>query len=264
MIVQSVDHGGDFDFGKTSAMYAKFRDIYPPELYERLSALGVGQTGTRWLDLGTGTGVLPFHLYKDGAVIVGADVSAQQIGAAKAAAREKGASVDFIVSPAETLPFADGTFDCVTAAQCFWYFDREKAIAEIRRVLTPNGLFVKVYLAWSLRDPIARRSYQLTKRLNPAWSSGSTGYRDVYDHPFPDGRVDVIDCDLPFTRETWHGRMCACRGTLASMDKATFALWDARHRKMLEKCPESFTVRHRLYIASYRVGSDGSPSVAAR
>ena len=253
MQVNHIDHGGAFDFGKTSEMYAKYRDIYPPEMYERLSALGVGQAGTSWLDLGTGTGVLPLNLYENGAQITGTDVSASQIDAAKAAAKEKHAEIQFLVSPAETLPFADGAFDCVTAAQCFWYFEREKAIAEIRRVLRPNGLVVKIYLTYSLRDPIARRSYQLTKRLNPDWSSGSTGYRDVYNHPFPNGTVQIMDCELPFTRETWHGRMCACRGTLASMDAQTFRLWDARHRKMLEKCPESFTVRHRLYIASYCV-----------
>lgn len=253
MNVQGVDGGNAFDFGKTSDMYARFRDIYPPELYDRLLALGIGCAGTRWLDLGTGTGVLPLNLCMYGAKITGTDVSASQIDAAKAAAKKKDADVDFIVSPAETLPFADKTFDCVTAAQCFWYFEREKAIKEIRRVLKPSGLFVKVYLTYSLRDPIAQRSYRLTKRLNPAWSSGSTGYRDVYDHPFPNGRVEVIDCDLPFTRETWHGRMCACRGTLASMDKKTFALWDERHRRMLDKQPETFTVRHRLYIAYYTV-----------
>ncbi len=253
MKVQGVDGGNAFDFGRTSGQYAKFRDIYPPGMYDRLSALGVGRSGTSWLDLGTGTGVLPLNLYTHGAKIVGTDVSAPQIDAAEAAAKEKNADIAFLVSPAETLPFADGAFDCVTAAQCFWYFDREKAIAEIRRVLRPNGLFVKIYLTWSLSDPVARRSYRLTKRLNPDWSSGSTGYRDVYNHPFPDGKVEVFGCDLPFTRETWHGRMCACRGTLASMDAETFRVWDMRHRRMLEKIPESFTVRHRLYIAYYTV-----------
>ena len=46
MNAQGIDGGNDFDFGRTSEMYAKYRDIYPPELYERLLALGVGQAGT--------------------------------------------------------------------------------------------------------------------------------------------------------------------------------------------------------------------------
>ena len=251
MRVSSVDHGNAFDFGRTSDVYAKYRDIYPPELYDRLRALGVGQAGTCWLDVGTGTGVLPLHLYTDGATVIGADIAAAQIDAARAAAQEKGWDIRFIVSPAETLPLPDKSVDCVTAAQCFWYFDRERFIRELRRVLKAGGLFIKVYLSWSSTDPIARRSCRLVRRMNPAWTPGASGVRDMYDHPFPNGKVESFVCDLPFTRESWHGRMLACRGTMASMDAETLAEWDRRHRRMLAKCPEAFTVRHRVYIASY-------------
>ena len=253
MIIQAVDHGNGFDFGKTSRIYAQFRDIYPPQLYEKLRTLGIGKAGTCWLDVGTGTGVLPLNLYTDRAKIIGADISAEQIAAAKEIAAQKNAKIKWIVSPAETLPIPDASVDFVTAAQCFWYFDRERFLAELRRVLKPGGTFVKIYLTYSLRDPIARRSYQMIKRMNPDWMPGSTGYRDVYTHPFPNGTVDALNCLIPFTRESWHGRMCACRGTMASMDAETFRLWDERHRRMLQKFPQTFTVRHRLYIASYRM-----------
>lgn len=249
--LSGVDHGAGFDFGRTAAQYARFRDIYPPELYDRLYALGVGRPGTGWLDVGTGTGVLPLHLYERGAQCVGADISAEQIEEAKALAAERNAPIRFLACAAESLPFADGTFDAVTAAQCFWYFDREKIVREIRRILKPGGVFVKVYMNWSLTDPIARASCRLVKRLNPSWTSGATAYRDVYDHPFPGGKVEVFTADIPFTRETWHGRMCACRGTMASMDADTLRVWDERHRRLLLKYPKTFTVRHRIYIASY-------------
>ena len=255
MNVSSIDHGNAFDFGRTSALYAKYRDIYPPELYDRLRALGVGRAGSCWVDVGTGTGVLPLHLYTPGAAVIGADISETQIAAAKDAAAEKGFDIRFIVSPAETLPLPDHSADVVTAAQCFWYFDREKIIDELRRVLKPDGTFVKIYLSWCSTDPIARRSCALIKRLNPAWTPGASGVRDIYDHPFPGGKVESFVCDLPFTRESWHGRMLACRGTTASMDEKTLAEWDNRHRRMLAKCPEQFTVRHRVYIASYTVFS---------
>lgn len=255
MRVSSIDRGSAFDFGKTSALYAKYRDIYPPELYDRLHALGVGREGACWVDIGTGTGVLPLHLYTPGATVIGADISAEQIASAKAAAAEKGADIQFIVSPAETLPLPDHSADAVTAAQCFWYFDRAAMIAELRRVLKEGGTFIKVYLTWCSTDPIARRSCSLIKRLNPAWTPGASGVRDIYNHPFPGGKAESFVCDLPFTRESWHGRMLACRGTMASMDETTLALWDERHRRMLAKCPGQFTVRHRVYIASYTVFS---------
>ena len=57
--------------------------------------------------------------------------------------------------------------------------------------------------------------------------------------------------DIPFTAESWHGRMTACRGTLASMDAATFEKWESAHREMLKKYPGSFTVGHKVYISYY-------------
>ena len=32
----TVDDGKAFDFGKTSKVYAKYRDIYPEEVFEKL------------------------------------------------------------------------------------------------------------------------------------------------------------------------------------------------------------------------------------
>ncbi|MBR3621395.1 MAG: class I SAM-dependent methyltransferase, partial [Clostridia bacterium] len=59
--------------------------------------------------------------------------------------------------------------------------------------------------------------------------------------------------DIPFTRESWHGRMLACRGTLASMDKETLARWEEAHLRFLESQPGSFTVRHKVYISYFKL-----------
>jgi SAM-dependent methyltransferase len=50
---------------------------------------------------------------------------------------------------AEDLPFADGSFDVVTAAQAFHWFDAPVALAEIRRVLRPGGW---LFMVWNERD----------------------------------------------------------------------------------------------------------------
>lgn len=75
----TVDDRKAFDFGKTSKAYAKYRDIYPEEVFEKLHEIGVGVQGSRWLDLGTGTGVIPRGLAKYGTDIVATDISEQQI-----------------------------------------------------------------------------------------------------------------------------------------------------------------------------------------
>ncbi|MBQ2828640.1 MAG: class I SAM-dependent methyltransferase [Clostridia bacterium] len=253
MKIKHIDNGRFFDFGKTSAEYAKYRDIYPERLYEELYALGVGRKNTSWLDIGTGTGVLPFNLCNYGASITGVDISESQIEVAKTLTIEKGVNnVSFLVSPAETTPFEDNSFDCITAAQCFWYFDRDKIINEIKRLIKPDGVFVKIYMSYTLDDEIAEKSHELVKKLNKNWTPGASGSKDMYNHPFENSKLDFFECKIPFTRESWHGRMSACRGTMASMDEETFKKWNKEHKELLKIYPDTFEIRHKVYIASYK------------
>ena len=116
---KGIDGGKAFDWGFTSGEYAKYRDIYPPALYERLRALGVAADGTAWLDIGTGTGILPQNLYNKNARITGVDISEEQIAFAKKTADENGFDINYLVSPAESTDLPGGSFDTITAAQCF-------------------------------------------------------------------------------------------------------------------------------------------------
>ena len=61
---QNIDHGNKFDWGKTSADYACFRDIYPPQFYEMILNRNCGAAGQRVLDVGTGTGILPRRAWR--------------------------------------------------------------------------------------------------------------------------------------------------------------------------------------------------------
>jgi len=73
----------------------------------------------------------------------------------------------------------------------------------------------------------------------------------MYNHPFENGQLDIFECKLPFTHESWHGRMLACRGTKASMDKETLNKWEKEHLKLLSQYPEEFEINHKIYISSY-------------
>ena len=56
MIIQNIDEGKPFDWGKTSEDYAKYRDIYPQDFYDYILDLGYCKSGQKVLDIGTGTG----------------------------------------------------------------------------------------------------------------------------------------------------------------------------------------------------------------
>ena len=93
---KNIDHGNAFDWGFTSQQYAKYRDIYPPQLYDRLRELGVAADGTSWLDLGTGTGIIPQNMYNPNTHITGVDISKEQINYAKHNAEKNGWNIKYI------------------------------------------------------------------------------------------------------------------------------------------------------------------------
>lgn len=63
---ENIDGGKSFDWGKISSDYARFRDIYPQEFYDRAVRRNLCVEGQSVLDLGTGTGVLPRNMYRHG------------------------------------------------------------------------------------------------------------------------------------------------------------------------------------------------------
>lgn len=251
MKMTHVDHENPFDFGKTSQDYVKYRDIYPTALFERLHKLGVGQKGKSWLDMGTGTGEIPRGMYQYGADITGIDISAEQIEQAKQIAADKGYNIRYVVSSAEKTNFKDNSFDCITACQCFWYFDKKKIVPEIKRLMRPNGFFVKIYMEWDEQDAIARQSQNIVKKINPLWNSGKSALADLKIHCFPNPVTETFSVDLQFTRESWHGRMRACRGVLGSMTSEMVDIFDNEHKQFLQKVQETFTIQHKIYITAY-------------
>ncbi len=252
-----IDHGRAFDWGRASALYARWRDIYPPVFYEKLLARGVGTQGQHLLDLGTGTGVIPRNMHSHGAMWVGADISPEQIAEAKRLSI--GSDIEYIVSPAERLEFPPRSFDGVTACQCFWYFDHERLEPKLYDFLKPDGKLLILYMAWlPYEDELARRSEELVLKYNPDWSGAGETPReieipDVYRRHFEQSYSEVEKIKLRFTRESWHGRMKACRGVGASLDEDELMHWDTEHLKLLKDiAPDEFEVAHYIAIAELR------------
>ena len=247
-----IDPGRVIDWGKTSHEYALYRPGPPDRFYDLLRTLGVGLSGQRILDLGTGTGVLARRFAASGASVAGIDVSPEQLQTARSLADTDGVEVDWRVAAAEALPFPDAEFDVLTANQCWLYFDPDRATAEVHRVLKPGGVLVTSHFSWLPRvDPVARATEALVLEHNPAWSASDFSGEIPTVPAWTAGRFDVragfyFDEDVPFTIDTWSGRIRACRGVGATLSPDEVQRFDQAHRRMLlELAGERFTVRHR-------------------
>ncbi len=257
IINKNIDGGKAFDWSKTSADYAKYRDIYPQEFYNKIVNRKLCINGQSILDMGTGTGVLPRNMYHYGAKWIGTDISENQIKQAKILSQ--GMDINYYVLSAETMDFPENSFDVITACQCFWYFNHEEIMPKLFRMLKPNGRILVLYMAWlPFEDEIAGASEKLVLQYNPQWSgAGETVHPifipDCYSEKFELVYHEEYPLDVSFTRESWNGRMKACRGIGASLTAEEVAAWEQEHMELLSKiAPAEFNILHYGAIAELK------------
>jgi len=124
-----------------------------PEVYERgrpgypdgvVGALDIAPH-TRVLDLGCGTGKLT-RMVADARVL-----GVEPLPAMLAGFRPALPDVPVVSGTAEAIPVRDASFDVVTCASAFHWFDHSRALPEIRRVLTDRG---RLGIIWNRRDKL--------------------------------------------------------------------------------------------------------------
>lgn len=98
------------------------------------------QPGERILDLATGTGWTSRSLARRGAEVVGVDIAADLLAAAREFAAHDQLPIDYRLGDAESLPFETGQFDAVISTYGVMFAGKpEAAAAEIARVVRPGG-----------------------------------------------------------------------------------------------------------------------------
>jgi ubiquinone/menaquinone biosynthesis C-methylase UbiE len=125
--------------------------------------------GERLLDLATGVGAMGVRLQRDfpGTWVVGVDLSATQLGAARA----NHPGLPLLRGDATRLPFADATFDRVHASWLLEHVpDPLAVLREVRRVLKPGGTchFIEVNNATFSVTPAFPEVAQVMAALNAA------------------------------------------------------------------------------------------------
>ncbi len=121
--------------------------------------------GERILDLATGTGWTSRRVAQSGANVIGVDIAADLLAAARARAISGGFDVEYQLGEAEKLPFADGSFDAVVSTCGVMFASRpERAAREIARVVRKGG---RVALTTWLSDGNLFKMFQVMKAFMP-------------------------------------------------------------------------------------------------
>ncbi|WP_036418605.1 class I SAM-dependent methyltransferase [Mycobacterium sp. 155] len=128
-------------FGSEAAAYERGRPSYPPEAIDWLLPTGAHDV----LDLGAGTGKLTTRLVERGLNVIAVDPIPEMLELLTNSLPDTPA----LLGTAEEIPLADNSVDAVLVAQAWHWFDTERAVAEVSRVLRPGG---RLGLVWNTRD----------------------------------------------------------------------------------------------------------------
>lgn len=123
------------------------------------------------LDIATGTGDLAILMTKTNAKkIIGLDISAGmlEVGRKKIEQKKLSDRIEMVLGDSENIPFEDNRFDAITVAFGVRNFETlEKGLAEILRVLKPNGIFVILETSVPRKFPFRQGYYCYTKYILP-------------------------------------------------------------------------------------------------
>ncbi|MGE8097633.1 class I SAM-dependent methyltransferase [Pseudomonas fluorescens] len=165
-------------FSAQANTYAKGRPSYPIELHTWLrEALDI-HPGSTVIDLGAGTGKFT-RMLKSMEIDV---VAVEPVEAMRTEFVNNLPDIRILEGTAESIPFGSGAAEAVICAQAFHWFANETALAEIHRVLKPNG---RLGLIWNVRDE------------SVDWVAAITDIISPYEGDTP--RFHTGDWRLPFT-----------------------------------------------------------------
>lgn len=123
------------------------------------------------LDVATGTGDLAILLSQTNAEkIIGLDISAGmlEVGKQKIAQKNLSNKIEMVLGDSEKIPFEDNTFDAITVAFGIRNFENlESGLAEIYRVLKPNGQFIILETSVPEKFPFKQGYHFYTKNILP-------------------------------------------------------------------------------------------------
>jgi SAM-dependent methyltransferase len=181
----------EFDAWQAGQSYERYMGRWSRQIAARFVAWLAPPRDAAWLEVGCGTGALTAAILADGAPrsVLAVDPSESFIAYARAAIDDPRAR--FEVASAQALPVLDASIDVVASALVLNFIpDRAAALAEMQRVLTPDGLLA--FYVWDYPGGGVRfieAFWQAAVALDPAAGALDEGKR--FPHCTRDGLAAI-------------------------------------------------------------------------
>ena len=138
------------------------------------------------LDIATGTGDLVIMMSNTSAKkIIGLDISAGmlEVGKQKIEAKKLTEKIEMVFGDSENMPYPDNYFDAITVSFGIRNFETlDKGLAEIYRVLKPNGIFVILETSVPTKFPFKQGYAFYTKYILPIIGKVFSKDNDAYGY----------------------------------------------------------------------------------
>jgi SAM-dependent methyltransferase len=186
-------------FDSTVPFYARYREPYSGNFFREVARREGLQGSERLIDIGCGPGSLAIGFAPYVKSCVGVDVETEMLEAARVEAARAGVHIGLLQARIEELPEDIGAFQAVTIGRALHWFDREKAIAVLERVVAANGW---IAICGTRSHSAAAQGPSVTSQewtgkfhdVRRAWSdTDDTRYRINLDDWFRGSRFRKVD-----------------------------------------------------------------------
>ena len=220
-----------FAHASAAERYARARPYFHPLVIERIRAhLKLEQSVPRALDVACGTGQSARALQAIAERVTGTDLSSEMLGYAR-----QNPDIEFLESPAESLPFDAETFDLLTVCMAFHWFDQAKFLLEAHRVLKANGWLI-VYNNEARAQMIGNPEFRnwadqfYTSYPTPSRTATPTDPAFFSNHGFQLDPLEEVENHVSFTPDELAAYMTTQSNFIAKVEQGAESLEEVHAR----------------------------------
>jgi ubiquinone/menaquinone biosynthesis C-methylase UbiE len=255
------------DFGQVANSYASSREDIPVTLMDSLHLRNNFFEGKKVADIGAGTGVLTRKMAIRKADVIGIEPSKELLEQAKALNLTKNFTIPYQQGSAEDTGLEDSQFDIVTVIRAWHWFDRPKAMQEIKRILIARGTLIVIDSGFLSGTSTVEKTFALLAKyveggLIPAGSKADSQMRingfpvewfeEWQKNGFELRDFYKLNYTVSFTKQEWVERIASI-SWLAGLDAE---VRKSALEELANSLPEqeSFVIPHECNVCILRLG----------